>query len=412
MQLNSENYLRLLRSIGTVACVLWLACWHSFYADTISSSFLSVALLSLLVILLRTRFSIAELSGVGVLVGVFAMLDLWWLRYPGGWQVWVSFLGLASLAVLALRVVWNDGENRRTAWFTLIPAFLFVASEWCADYFLAWTEHAHPKVLDLYLYSFDASLYAQLPFLMGQLFAGSLFFAFTSLLFYLGLPLVIGLTFAGCVVTDKRIALSAFLAFFLTGPVGACFYNLLPAMGPVHIFERSFPWHPLSIEQASRLFLEPVAGHGARNAIPSLHAAWVFLALWYARKLSLVERIVAIMFAIFTLFATLGLGEHYFVDLVVALPFSLFMVSLGSLLAERDRRRMFPLLMGLGITLLWFVALRFATRFFWISPVLPWLASLITVVLSIYGLRLLTPTATASEPGHSAFEEVASGLRS
>jgi len=411
MQGKSAEKIRFGLSVAIIASVILLASWQTFYSDTISSSFLSVALLSLFVILVRLRVAAAELAGVAALVVVCAVLDLKLLGYHGGWQVWLSFLGLASLALLALRVAWREGHERRMAWFALIPAFLFVASEWCADYFLAWTEHAHPKVLDLYLYSFDASLHVQIPFFVGQLFARSLVFAATSFFFYLGLPLVIGLTFAGCLLKDKRKAFSAFLAFFLTGPVGACFYNLYPAMGPVHIFGRMFPWHPLSISEVARLFLEPVAGHGARNAIPSLHAAWVFLALWYARKLSIPERVVAILFVAFTLFATLGLGEHYFIDLVVALPFSLFMIALANLPVERERRLLIPLIMGLAVTLIWFAALRYAIPVFWKSVVLPWSACLATAALSFYGLRYLTPAVPVAKPQEATPEEVASGSR-
>lgn len=370
--------------------VVWLAAWQVFFRDTLLSSFLAIAIVSLLLILLRTRLAWMEIAGVAGLTAVMALVDVKILGYPAKWQMWASFLGLASFIVLVLRVIWFKGAERRTALFTVVPAFLFVASEWCADYLLAWTQQAHPKVLDLYLYSFDASLHVQIPFLMGQLFARAPWLMIVSILFYIGLPVAIGLTFAGCLVSDRRNALPAFLAFLLTGPVGALFYNLFPALGPVHIFRQSFPWHPLSIDQASRLHLDAVAAAGARNAIPSLHAAWIYLVFWYSRKLSLAERIVASLFVIFTLCATVGTGEHYFIDLVVAVPFSVFILTLSRWFSVQNRRALYlPLVTGLSITLAWFLALRYGISGFWISPVLSWGACAVTLAVSYRVLRPL-----------------------
>lgn len=396
-----ETYLRLALSIAAATMVVWLAAWRTFFRDTLLSSFLAIAIVSLLLILLRTRAAWKEIAGVAGLTAIMALMDVKVLGYPAKWQMWASFLGLAAFIVLVLRVIWFKGAQRRTAIYTVVPAFLFVASEWCADYFLAWTQQAHPKVLDLYLYSFDASLHVQIPFLMGQLFARAPWLMVVSILFYIGLPVAIGLTFAGCLVSDRRNALPAFLAFLLTGPVGALFYNLFPALGPVHIFRGLFPWHPLGIDQASRLHLDAVAAAGARNAIPSLHAAWIYLVFWYSRKLSIAERIVAVLFVVFTLFATVGTGEHYFIDLVVAVPFSLFTLALSRLFSERRREVLyFPLITGLGITLGWFVALRYGISSFWISPILPWAACVVTVAASYFAGRPLL----GSESGQPSTE--------
>ena len=404
--MKSSFYLKCGLSLLSMMFIVCLASRHSFYNDTISSPFLGVALLSVFLILVRTRFSWLEIGGVLVLVSALALLDLRFLGYPAAWPVWASLLGLSSLAVLACRAIWSAGPDRGTTVFTVVPAFLFVASEWCADYFLAWTKQAHPKVLDLYLYSFDASLHVQIPFAVGRLFQQSFYFGVVSFLFYVGLPLAIGLAFAGCLVRDRKNAFSAFLAFLLTGPIGGLLYNLFPALGPVHIFKQSFPWHPLTIEQASRLVLQAVPGEGARNAMPSLHATWAFLVLWYSWRLSLAERIAAGLFVFFTLCATVGLGEHYLIDLVVAVPFALFILASAALLAEGDFRRLYlPLIVGGGVTGAWFVALRHAIRVFWVSPLIPWLSCALTLVVCCYAARKLsTPESYAAcEPLVSQF---------
>lgn len=373
-------------SLAGVVCLYWVGSRHTFFADTISSPFLAVALLSIFLILLRTKIDLRELALVGIFTLGLYGLDIRWLGYAMRWPVVVSFVGMASLVVLLLRAIWAETKERGTAVLILVPAFLFVASEWCASYFLEWGARARPTVLDLYLFSFDASLHIQPAFLMGQLFARFRDFAAVSEIVYLALPVAIGLTFAGCVRRDRENAVPAVIAFLITGPIGACFYAMFPALGPVHIFLNRFPWAPLTARQVQSLLLEPVAMAGPRNAIPSLHAAWIFLVFWYARKLSLVERVVAGGFVFFTLCATLGTGEHYFVDLVVAVPFTVMIVAVTQILCAREQRKAWgALAYGLLTTLAWFGVLRYGPHVFWASALIPWAACLLTIVSGWYG---------------------------
>src|SRR5208337_5691574 len=104
----------------------------------------------------------------------------------------------------------------------------------------------------------------------------------------------------------------------------------LPACGPVHVFGAGFPWHPLSTADAMRMAVVPIVLKGARNAIPSLHMTWVLLVWWNSRGLARWVRAIALVFVVLTAMATLGTGEHYFIDLVVAFPFSLMVQALCS----------------------------------------------------------------------------------
>jgi PAP2 superfamily len=372
-------------SVAAVACLFWIGSRQTFFKDTISSPFLAVALLSIFLILLRTRVDVRELALVGILAVALYGMDIRWLGYGLRWPAVVSFVGMASLVVLGVRAIWAEAEERGTAILTLVAAFLFVASEWCASYFLEWGERARSTVLDLFLYSFDASLHVQPAFLMGQLFARFPNFAAASVIVYLALPVAIGLTFAGCVRRDRGNAVAAVVAFLITGPIGACFYTMFPALGPAHIFLSRFPWGALTVEQARSLFLEPLAMAGPRNAIPSLHAAWIFLVFWYARKLSLVEKVVAGGFVFFTLCATMGTGEHYLVDLVVAVPFTVMILGITQSLCAREKRTAWgAMIYGFATTLLWFGLLRYENRVFWSSAMVPWVACLLTVLSGWY----------------------------
>jgi hypothetical protein len=78
--------------------------------------------------------------------------------------------------------------------------------------------------------------------------------------------------------------------------------------------------------------------------------------------------------------ATLGTGEHYFVDLVVAFPFALMVQAMCSYalpFSGGARRNAF--LFGTFVTLLWMALLSFTTSIFWISPVLTWAMIVATV---------------------------------
>jgi hypothetical protein len=158
----------------------------------------------------------------------------------------------------------------------------------------------------------------------------------------------------------------------------------------------------------SHLFREPIAVKGVQNAIPSLHMAWVLLAWWYARGLSAWERGIALIFVVFTAFRTLGTGEHYFVDLVVAYPFGVMIQALCAFpLRWMQRERVPGLLYGLLTTLAWFVALVYAPNLFWVSPIVPWACCLLTVLPAIYLHRKLEAATEMAVQGKS---ELASGM--
>src|SRR5260370_30132630 len=128
----------------------------------------------------------------------------------------------------------------------------------------------------------------------------------------------------------------------------------------------------------------PVLLKGARNAIPSLHMAWVLLVWWNSRGLARWVRAIAMVFVVLTAMATLGTGEHYFIDLVVAFPFSLMVQALCSYsLPFRAGARRNAFLFGTFVTLIWLALLSFSVSIFWISPVLPWAMIVATVAPSI-----------------------------
>jgi hypothetical protein len=203
------------------------------------------------------------------------------------------------------------------------------------------------------------------------------------LLCSIGLALPIVLVYAGQFVRSKRKSFPVMLAFLITGSVGILFYNLFPACGPQHLLPQRFPFFPLPIGTIARVYLKPVAIEGPCHAIPSLPMAWTLLAWWYSRGLTWWERSIAMTFLVFTGVATLGTGEHYFVDLVVAFPLALLIEAIGSSSRSyRDPQRVSAFLFGLAVTLACLVALRDREKLFWASPVVPWALAAATIALA------------------------------
>ena len=367
-----------------VAVALALGVSRQFYTEALVDGFFAFALASVMVIHLRLLPN--WLDGALVAAGTLALalVDFEILHFAPKFVAWLSFLGLTSLVVMAMRTIWTD-ERRRllSGW---VPALLFVMSDYFASTMLEWTGRAHPKTLDLYLLAFDGSMRVQIAFVAGQFYTHNAWFHVISLIAYVALAIPIAVVYAGRLVRYKDRAFPSMLAFLIAGPLGIICYNIFPACGPRSLFGMNFPFHPLSTADLPRLAMEAVPIIGARNAIPSLHLAWTLLAWWYSKGLSWIERGIALAFLALTACATLGTGEHWFVDLIVAFPFALMIQALCAYRVPwKDATRVSAFGIGLGGTLAWFAALRYATKIFWTSPIVPW--ALVGATIALVVLR-------------------------
>jgi hypothetical protein len=380
------------------AAILALSLSWSFYYESMANAYLSLALASAVIVLGILRHSWFDLLWVVIGALFLAVLDYRVMDYKPFFMAGFSFVGLSALAVLGTRTIWAKAEDRKLLLYGFLPAVLFVASEWTASSLLDITEKLHPKTFDLFLYSFDSSLRVQISFLTGQFLLKNLWLRTASLAIYISLPLPLALVYASQLRRQKGKALAVMIAFLATGPIGVLCYNMLPACGPVHLFGAAFPWSPLSTADAMQLNIVPVIMEGARNAIPSLHMTWVLLVWWNSRGLSRWVRVVAMIYVALTVLATLGTGEHYFIDLVVAFPFSLAVQALSSYsipTSHRDRRVAF--VFGTFATLIWLALLSFNTTIFWISPIIPWSMIAVTIAPSILLWNRLLRAVTGEE---------------
>lgn len=376
--------LKLGLTAALLVLILVLALNRDFYTDSMTSAFLSLALASALIVLVMLRRSSLDLLWVATGGLFLAVLDYRVMDFKPIFMAGFSFAGLAALAVLGTHTIWAEGSERKLLFYGFFPSVLFVGSEYMASTLLDLTEKLHPKCFDLFLYSFDGSLRVQFSFLMGQLFWTHLWVRFVCLVIYIALPLPLALVYAAQLRQKREAAFAVMLAFLVTGPVGVLFYNMLPAIGPRALFGATFPFHPPAIADVMHMTVAPLLRTGVRNAMPSLHTAWVLLVWWNSKGLARWIRAIAMSFVILTVMATLGTGEHYFIDLVVAFPFAL-MVQAACTYSQpfRSGARRNAFLFGTFVTLIWMALLSFATSIFWITPVLPWAMVVATVAPTI-----------------------------
>ena len=163
----------------------------------------------------------------------------------------------------------------------------------------------------------------------------------------------------------------------LIGTLGVLAYRLLPACGPAYLLgDDCFYGTGTQCDYAGSGTVD-MELRFARNAFPSLHVAWVLIIWWsfLGRRRVLVWS--AFLFAVFTIAATLIYGEHYLVDVAAAFPFALafWELSFG--------RVAYGVAGAMGY-FAWLISLRFFPALFTFSPVIPWSATLLSVVIPVW----------------------------
>jgi membrane-associated phospholipid phosphatase len=125
------------------------------------------------------------------------------------------------------------------------------------------------------------------------------FWALQSLVFIYKLLLIM-ITLAWIVEQDRKMR----RALLVGGIASFIFFALFPAVGPAY-FDRSH-----GVASA----LVPC------NCMPSMHMVWALLIAVNARSRAL--KLILWSFAALTAVATIGLGQHYVVDLLAAIPYA------------------------------------------------------------------------------------------
>jgi hypothetical protein len=302
---------------------------------------------------------------------------------PVAWLGLVAYyLGLGSLVLLGLQAYFQRGtpESKRYRFVLragLLPV-LFVMLSWP---FLESTAQFNASSYDSVLLHFDGSLGFQASLDAGRLFLEWPLLAILCQLVYTILPLAIALLYAWQCRRGHNA--STMHAFVIAGIIGSALYLVCPAAGPHYLLGDSFP---LLVPELDQLSL--TAGKispAFLNAMPSLHMAWALLIWFGLRARAYRLRVLAIVFVLLTALATLGIGEHYLVDLVVAFPLAL----LAHTLANANTRWGSRMAMCVAITLLagWLLYLCLGAESFADVGRWHWLALIATLCICLWPFK-------------------------
>jgi len=322
-----------------------------------------------------------------------AALALWCIYWfsgakvdPGrGGQVCLpaTFFGIASLVMLAWRIASAPISDRGRFLailgdVTLLPGVCLVSA-----IAVEAAIRLSPLTRDSLLYAFDRALGFDASFATGRFFFAHWTSSLVCGFIYTCLPITMGLVIG--LQSRRRLPGSVDVrwAYVVLGAAGFLMYQLCPAAGPKYLAGDAFPYHPPS---AASIVLAPVPipSDVPRNAMPSLHVGWMLLVVYNCWRRSLATRVFALAALCFTVLATLGLGEHYLIDLIVVFPLTVA-VQLGC----QDLRGRLPwVAVCAGITVAWLVALRSGTLARTAQPLVLWTLILATIaVTAVIALR-------------------------
>jgi len=334
---------------------------------------------------LRLQEIAATLALGGVLALAYVRTNGHFGEYPGASLVSAAaFLGLASMLVLGWKASRATENLAVLLTATFCPVLMIIT-----NMVLAAAIRLSPAIFDAFLYRFDSMLGLQSSFLAGQWFVRLPILYSLCFLVYASLPLAEVLAFL-LYLRSPRMPANPLIVFAVAGVTGLLLYQICPATGPVHVFGSAFPQMPPAYVPLRAISLPDVP----RNAIPSLHSAWALLLWWNVRRCQRWVRYTAAAFATLTLLATLGLGEHYLTDLVVAVPFAVFVQSA----CEKQWLRA---LASCALATGWVVYLRFGLPVFPPAPAQAWAAVLATLGFSAFLVGVRFPW-KVSEPANAA----------
>jgi membrane-associated phospholipid phosphatase len=296
-------------------------------------------------------------------------------------------VGYATLGLLSICLRWLFAKSKPSVWLISPGVSLVLYYIWRSTLL----QHGPPteiygKTFDLYALYVDGSFGIQPSIWVNHLFRSEISRKILQET-YEGLPFAMGIAYASSLAYREK-ALKVFGCFAVAGALGMLCYRLLPICGPAYLpFGDQCFYYRGSCSTAPFFSGAPawieISLQWPRNGFPSLHMAWALLIWWSCRE-NRFGRWVGPIFVLLTAFSTLVYGEHYLIDLLAAfffalIPWSLFLAK-GSLL---DPHRGLASASGSLGYLVWVVLVRYHADLFWVSPVVPWAASVISCIVPL-----------------------------
>ena len=314
-----------------------------------------------------------------VFTTVSVLITVLWQALPGAipfrrWDMWVWFVCCGVVLLSLARFSIRHPAPLPEVWLLSFP-FLF------EFFFQKICPTAKVASVDELLWSFDASFGYPQVLLAKLLLASPVLFWLCKLVWW-SLPLLFVVLY---LVLPAFVRRKYMVTIVCTGCIILPLYALCPGAGPIYLFRERFLGPLPALLQPHRTFLP--AGL-ILNTTPSGHVAWALLLFWFAWKYCR-KPVVAIFGLLFllTIVATLGLGEHYVIDLIVSFPYA---AAIWALVEKKWQRAA----VFMTIVIAWLLALREG----WAIPFAPsavWLLCAVTILASL-PWRELQPSFYAS----------------
>ena len=328
-------------------------------------------------------------------------------------------LGLVALAAMVWRMWYpplhtSPDFERNLRWLFLLMLLFSVVPPSA----LHLTVSLHPQTFDLYALKFDAATSLDItPWLIKKVESVP---GVTEVL-----TLAYGMTPIGFLAVSllqlrgkEAHTANALLLWVVITICALIAYHFFPITGPKYLFGPDSFASKLRMSDA--LLVETTIGVGPnpRNGMPSMHFGWMMCALilWMQSQTGRSSRAVMLLMTILVGLATLYLGEHYVIDLIVAVPFSLAAIALtttGVAFSKPERWRTVAL--GFGCWLLWVLLLRNQIAFFLDHAWACWLligATALVVIMQAHAISrfraLSTPIVTTNDAGRKNYASIES----
>ena len=275
------------------------------------------------------------------------------------------------------------GEFDRTLVIVALPLVVPVTSMG-----LWLTTQIVERTYDNYFYAFDGLLPIPAARILAQFCANHPWAWSASTLVYNSFLVVL------CVFTAlqwryyREVPAQVLSRWVVATLVGYGLYFWLPGVGPAVAFYGASAPHFDSLPSSYQVELTALGGFkGApRNAMPSLHATWAFLIALASLRMTFWVRIFAAFYATATAIVTLGLHEHYLIDLIVAIPLAVAVHAGTGLLEQKKetRAQLLAALGGAGMTVAWLFIIRYGTASLRNAPEIASALVLVTLAASVW----------------------------
>lgn len=278
--------------------------------------------------------------------------DSFGLSFPHFKLIHYGLIFILGLSLLGYLLIY---EKKEAAWSALLSSLLPLNLSLIVWIILMASAAHHMRAYDAVLLHMDILAFGFSPsFYLGNWLAHRAYeFPYIVIMSYNLLALYTTLIPIYDIWHHKSFPLNYYFQLMIIVMIGVSTYWLIPACGLKVFFGTNWPLHFDSIKNLSEC-----GRHAAPvfNCMPSVHMALAFLIFLHTLKRGITMTALGFLIVFLTLISTLGLGEHYFIDLIMGMLLTLGIYSIC--LPGLTLRELIILMFNLILFALWLFLFR------------------------------------------------------